>query len=110
MAAAAANSCATTGRGVLRPPCGFHQADWLDFNSIQSGHVFMADSYAFVSNDYALTPPKPTVDMEPAYENHPTGAGQPPIDSHKVRTQAYLAMLCRGGGTRLRRARPVLLL
>jgi hypothetical protein len=52
----------------------FHKADWLDFNSIQSGHHFGSDSFAFVSKDYALTPAKPTVDMEPAYENHPTGA------------------------------------
>lgn len=86
------------GQGRTSSSMWFHQADWLDFNSIQSGHVFMADSYAFVSKDYALTPPKPTVDMEPAYENHPTGAGQPPIDSHKVRTQAYLAILAGAAG------------
>jgi hypothetical protein len=76
----------------------FHQADWLDFNSIQSGHHFGSDSYAFVSKDYALTPAKPTVDMEPAYENHPTGANLPRIDSHKVRSQAYLAMLAGAAG------------
>jgi len=62
-------------------------ADWLDFNSIQSGHNFRSDSYAFVSKDYALKPAKPTVDMEPAYENHPTGVKQPRVDSHKVRSK-----------------------
>jgi hypothetical protein len=55
----------------------FKNVDWLDFNSIQSGHNFGSDSYAFVSKDYALTPAKPTVDMEPAYENHPTGENKP---------------------------------
>ena len=86
------------GQGSTSSSMWFHQADWLDFNSIQSGHHFGSDSYAFVSKDYALTPAKPTVDMEPAYENHPTGANLPRIDSHKVRSQAYLAMLAGAAG------------
>jgi hypothetical protein len=36
--------------------------------------------------------------MEPAYENHPTGANKPRVDSHKVRTQAYSAMLAGAAG------------
>lgn len=86
------------GQGSTSSSMWFHNADWLDFNSIQSGHNFGSDSYAFVSKDYALTPAKPTVDMEPAYENHPTGADKPRVDSHKVRTQAYLAMLAGAAG------------
>jgi hypothetical protein len=86
------------GQGSTSSSMWFHQASWLDFNSIQSGHHFGSDSYAFVSKDYALTPAKPTVDMEPAYENHPTGANQPRIDAHKVRSQAYSAMLAGAAG------------
>ncbi len=86
------------GQGSTSSSMWFHKADWLDFNSIQSGHNFGSDSYAFVSKDYALTPPKPTVDMEPAYENHPTGADKPRVDAHKVRTQAYSAMLAGAAG------------
>jgi hypothetical protein len=86
------------GQGSTSSSMWFHTADWLDFNSIQSGHHFGSDSYAFVSKDYTLTPPKPTVDMEPAYENHPTGANKPRVDSHKVRTQAYSAMLAGAAG------------
>jgi len=86
------------GQGSTSSSMWFHKSDWLDFNSIQSGHNFGSDSYAFVSKDYALTPAKPTVDMEPAYENHPTGANQPRVDSHKVRTQAYSAMLAGAAG------------
>ena len=86
------------GQGSTSSSMWFHQADWLDFNSIQSGHHFGSDSYAFVSKDYALTPAKPTVDMEPAYENHPTGANKPRVDSYKVRTQAYSAMLAGAAG------------
>jgi len=86
------------GQGSTSSSMWFHKADWLDFNSIQSGHNFGSDSYAFVSKDYALTPAKPTVDMEPAYENHPTGANKPRVDAHKVRTQAYSAMLAGAAG------------
>ena len=86
------------GQGSTSSSLWFHKADWLDFNSIQSGHHFGSDSYAFVSKDYALMPPKPTIDMEPAYENHPTGANQPRVDAHKVRTQAYAAMLAGAAG------------
>ena len=70
----------------------FHKADWLDFNSIQSGHYWGATNYGFVTKDYKLSPAKPTVDMEPAYENHPSG-DKPRIDSHQVRAEAYAAML-----------------
>jgi len=86
------------GQGSTSSSQWFHKADWLDFNSIQSGHHFGSDSYAFVSKDYALTPAKPTLDMEPAYENHATGTNKPRIDSHKVRTQAYAAMLAGAAG------------
>jgi hypothetical protein len=86
------------GSGQTSSSTWYHTADWLDFNTIQSGHNFSSDSYAFVSKDYAMSPAKPTVDMEPAYENHPTGAGKPRVDAHKVRTQAYIAMLAGAAG------------
>ena len=86
------------GSGQTSSSTWYHKADWLDFNTIQSGHTFASDSYAFVSKDHAMSPAKPTVDMEPAYENHPTGAGKPRVDAHKVRTQAYAAMLAGAAG------------
>ena len=86
------------GSGQTSSSTWYHKADWLDFNSIQSGHTFASDSYPFVTNDFSLSPAKPTVDMEPAYENHPTGAGKPRVDAHKVRTQAYTAMLAGAAG------------
>lgn len=76
----------------------YHQAEWLDFNTAQSGHTYDSDSVHFVSVDYALSPAKPTLDCEPSYENHPAGAGRPPIDSHKVRTQGYSAVLAGAAG------------
>ena len=86
------------GQGSTSSSMWFHNADWLDFNSIQSGHHFGSDSFAFVSKDYSLAPAKPTVDMEAAYENHPTGADKPRIDAHKVRSQAYSAVLAGAAG------------
>jgi hypothetical protein len=86
------------GSGGTTSATWFHGADWLDFNSIQSGHGWAAKTYRFISEDYARSPPKPTVDMEPPYENHPTGRSTPRIDSHQVRKGAYWAMLAGAAG------------
>jgi hypothetical protein len=85
------------GSGGTSSSTWFHQDDWLDFNSIQSGHGWAARTYQRVSHDYGLSPAKPTVDMEPSYENHPTGK-TPRIDSHQVRKGAYWAVLAGAAG------------
>jgi hypothetical protein len=86
------------GSGHTSSSTWFHQDDWLDFNSIQSGHGWAAKTYEYITHDYGLSPPKPTVDMEPPYENHPTGSKTPRIDSHQVRKGAYWAMLAGAAG------------
>jgi hypothetical protein len=86
------------GQGHTSSSEWFHNADWLDFNSIQSGHGWAAPTYQRVSRDYGLSPAKPTVDMEPSYENHPTGPKTPRIDSHQVRKGGYWAMLSGAAG------------
>jgi hypothetical protein len=86
------------GQGHTSSSMWFHTSDWLDFNSIQSGHGWAAKTYEFIAKDYGLSPAKPTVDMEPPYENHPTGPKTPRIDSHQVRKGAYWAMLAGGAG------------
>jgi hypothetical protein len=86
------------GSGQTSSSTWFHHADWLDFNSIQSGHGWAAKTYRFIDKDYGLSPAKPTVDMEPPYENHPTGAQTPRIDSHQVRKGAYWNMLAGAAG------------
>ena len=85
------------GQGHTSSSIWFHNEDWLDFNSIQSGHGWATKTYEFIAKDYALSPAKPTVDMEPPYENHPTGK-TPRIDSHQVRKGAYWAMLAGAAG------------
>jgi hypothetical protein len=86
------------GSGGTSSSTWFHKDEWLDFNSIQSGHGWAAKTYEYVRHDYGLSPAKPTVDMEPPYENHPTGAKTPRIDSHQVRKGAYWAMLAGAAG------------
>jgi hypothetical protein len=86
------------GHGGTSSSDWFHTADWLDLNSIQSGHGWAAKTYERVGRDHGLSPAKPTVDMEPPYENHPTGPDTPRIDSHQVRKGAYWAMLAGAAG------------
>jgi len=60
-----------------------HAESWLDFNMMQSGHGDRnRPSYKMIAKDLALTPPKPTLDGEPAYEDHP-------VRSDKTKTQWF---------------------
>jgi hypothetical protein len=59
----------TGGNGSSTP---FHGEDWLDFNMRQNGHVAeFTGRYDQTRVDYDRTPPKPVVDGEPIYEDHP---------------------------------------
>jgi hypothetical protein len=45
---------------------------WLDINAFQSGHsVNQPTPWNWVFEDFNIDPPKPTLDMEPCYEDHP---------------------------------------
>ena len=86
-------------------PCGgqsssqyFHEADWLDFNMIQSGHCGEAPNADMIARDYELQPAKPCMDGEPRYENHPimqpdwSWRGDGRFDARDVRRAAYHAV------------------
>lgn len=51
----------------------FHNADWLDFNSSQTGHANCSfDIFDnLIVGDYNRLPVKPCINMEPCYEDHP---------------------------------------
>jgi hypothetical protein len=50
----------------------FHGEKWLDFNMRQNGHVpEFTGHYDATRADYDRTPPKPVIDGEPIYEDHP---------------------------------------
>lgn len=84
----------------------FHNEPWLDFNMFQSGHRRYdqlrptddaatwkgEDNYKYVLEDYAKSPPKPTIDGEPSYENIPQGLhdpNEPYWQDSDVRRYAY---------------------
>lgn len=77
-----------------------HDAEWLDFNMFQSSHGgHDHDNGLFAEHDYALNPPKPTLDGEPRYETLPVGfyfVGTNPqdrFDDYDCRQAAYWSLL-----------------
>lgn len=72
-----------------------HEEAWLDFNMLQSSHYEPNfPNGAMVAKDYELTPPKPVLDGEPCYEDHPitfkTENGF--FDAKDTRQAAYWAL------------------
>ncbi|QMW04620.1 glycoside hydrolase family 140 protein [Spirosoma foliorum] len=64
----------------------FQQDNWLDFNAFQSSHGARGtDAWNWVTRDLALKPTKPTLDMEPCYEDHPVN----PWDGKWTRQRGY---------------------
>jgi len=49
-----------------------HNETWLDMDAFQSGHgSHEYDAWNWITEDMALKPAKPVLDMEPCYEDHP---------------------------------------
>jgi len=78
----------------------FAQQSILDFNMYQSSHgAHDHDNGLFAEHDYALKPPKPTVDGEPRYETMPVGfyyrqaSRYDRMDDYDVRQAAYWSVL-----------------
>jgi hypothetical protein len=59
---------------------------WLDMNAFQSGHGSReADAWNWVTRDLSYKPQKPTLDMEPCYEDHPVN----PWDGKWTKQRGY---------------------
>jgi len=59
---------------------------WMDINAFQSGHGSRnSDPWRWVQEDLAIKPMKPTLDMEPCYEDHPVN----PWDGKWTRERGY---------------------
>jgi hypothetical protein len=71
-----------------------HSEVWLDFNMLQSGHEFNRANYDRVGLDFARRPPKPCLDAEPGYEDHPSAFKKENgyLGEHDVRKFAYWAV------------------
>ena len=81
----------------------FQERPWLDFNAIQSGHFIDTTNFRLVGDDYAKKPVKPTLDMEPGYENITNNLirdnpNAPRIQAVDVRRSAYLAVFAGAAG------------
>ena len=80
----------------------FHDRSWLDFNSIQSGHFINTINFQLVGDDYAKTPAKPTLDMEPGYENITDRLSGTPgarrLQAVDIRRSAYLDVFAGAAG------------
>ncbi len=75
-----------------------HTQDWLDMDAFQSGHgARETAAWNWVTRDLAANPPKPTLDMEPCYEDHPvnpwdgkwTRQGRGYFNAYDVRARSY---------------------
>ncbi|MFZ1788017.1 MAG: glycoside hydrolase family 140 protein [Saprospiraceae bacterium] len=84
--------------GKVRTSDFFHEEPWLDMNAFQSGHgARESDPWNWVSVDLTMNPKKPTLDLEPCYEDHPvnpwdgkwTRAGRGYFDAYDVRARIY---------------------
>lgn len=86
----------------------FHDDDWLDMNAIQSSHgnrhIAIWDT---IRNDLAKLPRKPTLDMEPCYEDHAvnpwdgkwTEESRGYFEAYDVRARMYRGVFAGGCGT-----------
>jgi hypothetical protein len=83
-----------------------HHETWLDMNMMQSGHGGGHDvpCWEMIAADLALQPPKPTLDGEPNYEDHPVSPWPTwdPVNGHytdyDVRKQLYRSVFAGGCG------------
>jgi hypothetical protein len=83
-----------------------HQEPWLSVNGMQSGHGGGRDQpvWEWVARDWALLPPKPTLDLEPNYEDHPYNPWPrwDPASGYfrddDVRKQTYRSVFAGGAG------------
>lgn len=86
-------------------PTTVHRAPWANFTMIQSGHWAAENpTWDWIEHLYRLDPPKPVLDGEPNYEDHPV-APWPKWDpksgyfrDHSVRKQVYRSVFAGGFG------------
>lgn len=92
--------------GTMSTSALLHDEEWLDLNTMQSGHGGGHDVpvWESISRDYGLVPIKPTFDSEPNYEDHPVNPW--PVwdpasgfyDDFDVRKQIYRSIFAGGCG------------
>jgi hypothetical protein len=95
-----------TSGGAYRTADEMHDEPWLMMNSMQSGHGGGHDVpvWNWVEADWNRTPVKPTLDLEPNYDDHPVNPW-PKWDpkngyfsAHDVRKQTWRSVMAGGAG------------
>jgi hypothetical protein len=79
----------------------FHNDAWMDFNMHQSGHhsFDQVESWSLATNDWNLSPVKPTLNAEPCYENINSGTWSGPRHTdYTVRKAAYRTVFAGSAG------------
>ncbi|MBK8161648.1 MAG: DUF4038 domain-containing protein [Gammaproteobacteria bacterium] len=66
----------------------FHDAEWLDFNMIQTFSINPSTA-DIIEADWKRSPAKPVVNAEPAYEGRDMHNNNDPVTPWKVRYEAY---------------------
>ena len=61
----------------------FRNESWIDFHSRQSGHHQRYNGNECILQDFAATPTKPIMEIEPLYEDHPLEF-KPDEDGHSI--------------------------
>ncbi|MEA4995517.1 glycoside hydrolase family 140 protein [Petrimonas sulfuriphila] len=81
--------------------------DWLDMHAHQSGHGSrVPQPWDIIANDLKKTPKRPSMDLEPCYEDHPvnpwdnkwTRAERGYFDDYDVRARIYRGVFAGGAG------------
>jgi hypothetical protein len=88
--------------GESNPLQWFNASDtWLDFIGCQSGHSRRnIENFRWISAGWNNTPPKPVIDLEPRYEDHPIdwNAKLGYFDEADVRQAQYWAVFAGAAG------------
>jgi hypothetical protein len=72
----------------------FGNDEWLDFDAFQSGQAINRDNYNTIAKNYARNPARPQMDIEPGYEEIPSGIkqGAQRLTAYDVRKTAYWSL------------------
>jgi hypothetical protein len=91
--------------GGPETPTAIHAEGWADVVMLQSGHWAAENpTWRWIGELYRLSPPKPVLDAEPNYEDHPVAPWPTwdPADGYfrdyAVRRQAYRSVFAGGCG------------
>jgi hypothetical protein len=84
--------------GMNIPSEEFRDQAWLDITGYQSGHGDGEETLQWIvagppAQDWRRDPPRPSINLEPPYENHIAYQSQQPISPFTVRRALYWSLL-----------------